>query len=95
MVKTAGLFHTLTSQYKRMIEVAIPAIVAAVTGGAVLFTRVHNRIHDLDRRVDTIELRMVESFVGKEDFARSMDQIQSHMIRIEEKLDKLVDKNLR
>ena len=52
-----------------MIEVAIPAIVAAVTGGAVLFTRVHNRIHDLDRRVDTIELRMVESFVGKEDFA--------------------------
>ena len=75
-----------------MIETLIPAVIAIVSGGAVLFTRVHNRIHDLDRRVDSIELRMVESFVAKTDFNNALDRMESHMVRIEQKLDALVNK---
>ena len=75
-----------------MIEVVIPAVIAAISGGAVLFTRVHNRIHDLDRRVDTIELRMVESFVSKGDFNSALDRMEAHLIRIEKKMDDLVNK---
>jgi len=76
-----------------MIEQAVPAIVAIVTGGAFLFNRVHHRITDLDRRVDGIELRVVESFVSKSEFNLALGRMEQHMVRIEEKLDKLVDKN--
>ena len=75
-----------------MIEAVIPAVVAVVSGGAVLFTRVHNRIHDLDRRVDSIELRMVESFVAKADFNNALDRMEAHLVRIEQKMDALVNK---
>ena len=75
-----------------MIEVAVPALIAAISGGAVLFTRVHNRIHDVDRRVDNIELRMVESFVAKTDFNNALDRMEAHLVRIEQKMDALVNK---
>ena len=76
-----------------MIEQAVPAVVAIITGGAFLFNRVHHRITDLDKRVDGIELRIAESYVSKNEFIRGLDSMEQHMIRIEEKLDKLVDKN--
>ena len=75
-----------------MIEVILPAAVAVITGGGVLFTRIHNRIHDLDRRVDHVELRMAESYVNKEDFNGALTRMESHMIRIEEKLDQIASK---
>ena len=74
-----------------MIEQAIPAAIAAITGGAVLFNRVHNRMHTLDRRIDNLELRVVESFVTKGDFNIALNRMEGHMVRIEEKLDALVD----
>lgn len=75
-----------------MFELILPATIAVVTGGGVLFNRVHNRIHDLDRRVDQVELRMAESYVNKEDFNGALSRMESHMIRIEEKLDQIVSK---
>jgi len=75
-----------------MIEVIIPAGVAAITGAGVLFTRIHNRIHDLDRRVDGVELRMAESYVSKQDFNNAVIRMEGHLIRIEEKLDAVVSK---
>ena len=47
----------------------------------------------MDKRIDTIELRIAESYVSKKEFVRGLDSMESHMIRIEEKLDKLVEKN--
>ena len=76
-----------------MIEQAIPAVVAIITGGGFLFNRVHHRINDLDKRIDKVELRIAESYVSKNEFIRGLDSMEQHMIRIEEKLDKLVDKN--
>ena len=75
-----------------MVEQAIPVAIALVTGGAVMFNRVHNRVHVLDRRIDNLELRVVESFVPKQDFNAAMTRVEQHMIRIEEKLDTLVEK---
>ena len=74
-----------------MIEQAVPAVIAVVTGGAVLLNRVHNRMHSLDRRIDNLELRVVESFVSKGDFNIALNRMEGHMVRIEEKLDALVD----
>ena len=73
-----------------MIEVIIPVVIAALTGGSVMLTRIHNRIHDLDRRVDGVELRVAGSYVSKADFNNALDRMESHLVRIEGKMDKLV-----
>jgi DNA integrity scanning protein DisA with diadenylate cyclase activity len=75
-----------------MIEAFIPVLVALTTGVAVLFSKVNNRVTVLDNKVDKLELKVVESFTTKADFANAMERMESHMIRIEDKLDKLVDK---
>ncbi len=72
-----------------MLEMAVPIVIAAVTGLAALTNRLHNRIHELDQRVDTVELRVAEKYVSKEDLDGMIDRVEGHLIRLENKLDKL------
>ncbi len=92
MVKKAGLSRRPTNQLSPMIEAVIPAVSAIVTGGGVMFTRIHNRIHDLDRRVDGVELRVAEAYVSKDDFNHALNKMEAHLVRIEDKMDQLVNK---
>ena len=92
LVKTDGLSQLLISLYRTMIEAIIPALVAVATGVAVLFNKVNTRVTQLDHRVDKLELKLVESFTTKADFQVAMGRMEEHMIRIEDKLDKLVEK---
>ena len=77
-----------------MIESIISAAVAVITGGAVLTSRLHGRIMELDKRIDQVELTMVKCFVSKADFERTFERMEGHMQRIELKLDKLVESKL-
>ncbi len=72
-----------------MIEVAVSIGIAAVTGMAAITTRLHSRIHELDKRIDQVELRVAEDYVSKEDLGQMIDRVESHLIRLENKLDKL------
>jgi len=78
--------------FKRMFEQAIPLIIAVVTGSAVLFNRVNQRVTQLDQRVDKLELKVVESFTTKTEFTAAMVRMEEHLIRIENKMDKLVER---
>ena len=90
----AGPFLIRTKLYqKTMIESLIPAAIAIVTGTAVLFNRVNHRVTEIDRRVDKLELKLVESFTTKADFNSAMERMESHLIRIEDKMDQLVSKD--
>ena len=73
-----------------MVEALIPVAVAAATGFSVLIRGLYTRVHDLDSRVDKFELRVAEDYVSKESFSSALDRVEAHMIRIENKLDKLV-----
>ena len=73
-----------------MIEFGLPIVIAAVTGLSAVSTRLHNRIHELDRRVDGVELKIAEDYISKTDFERTLERVESHMVRIETKLDKLI-----
>lgn len=73
-----------------MVEALIPVVVAAATGFSVLIRGLYTRVHDLDNRVDKFELRVAEDYVNKESFTSALDRVEAHMIRIENKLDKLV-----
>ena len=72
-----------------MLEAVIGVSVAAVTGAAALTNRVYNRMHELDRRLDKVELRIAEQYVAKSDLTDIIDRMEKHMIRIENKLDKI------
>ena len=72
-----------------MIEALIPVGVAMATGFSVLIRGLYTRVHDLDSRVDAFELRVAESYVSKESFQNALERVEAHMIRIENKIDKL------
>ena len=76
-----------------MIEAGVSAVIAIVAAGAALTTRVHNRINDMDKRLDTFELRVATSYVPKQDFETAVQKIEDHMVRIETKLDQMLLKN--
>ena len=67
----------------------IPIALAAVTGLAAMTNRINNRIHELDKRVDEVELRVAENYVSKADLETMIDRVEGHLIRLENKLDKL------
>jgi Tfp pilus assembly protein PilF len=76
-----------------MIESIVSATIAVIAAGAAITNRTNNRISELDRRIDTFELRVATSYVPKEDFTTAMSKMEDHMIRIENKLDQIVLKN--
>ncbi len=76
-----------------MIEAGVSAVIAIVAAGAALTNRVHNRINDMDKRLDTFELRVATSYVPKQDFETAVQKMEDHMIRIETKIDQIVLKN--
>ena len=90
-MKKAGLFLRPINHLLPMIESIISAAVAVITGGAVLTSRIHARIMELDKRIDQVELNMVKCFVSKADFEKTLERVEGHMMRIENKLDKLVE----
>ena len=75
-----------------MIEAVIPVLIAGATGFSVLITRLHSRVSALDSRVDKFELRVASDYVSKTDLNEIVDRVESHMIRIENKLDKIIYK---
>nr|BDD47445.1 hypothetical protein 21 [Pelagibacteraceae bacterium] len=72
-----------------MWEGAVAAVIATITGVAALTGRLNSRITELDRRVDQMELRVAENYVSKADMEILIDRVESHLIRLENKLDKL------
>ena len=76
-----------------MIEAGVSAVVAIIAAGAALTNKIHNRITDMDKRLDTFELRVATSYVPKQDFETAVQKIEDHMIRIENKIDQIVLKN--
>ena len=73
-----------------MIEAIIPSVIAIVTGAGVITNRIYGRLLELDKRIDTVELSMAQAYVSKSDFKIVLDRVESHMIRIEDKLDTIV-----
>lgn len=74
-----------------MLESIISAAIAVISGGAILTSRLHTRITELDKRIDQVELVMATTYVSKNDFEKALERVESHMIRIEDKLDAIAD----
>ena len=92
LVKTVGLYQLAMMLWTEMIEAFIPVIIAIVTGTAVLFNKVNHRVTLLDNKVDKLELKVVETYTPKQEFTAAMLRMEDHLIRIEDKMDQLVNK---
>ena len=73
-------------------EAAVTILIAALSGLGVLHGRLSSRIHELDRRIDSVEVKVAEDYVSKDDLSGMLDRVEGHMVRIENKLDKLMFK---
>lgn len=73
-----------------MVESIVSAGLAVVTGGFILTSRINSKIDRVDKRIDEVELCMARSYISKQDFAITLERVEAHMIRIEDKLDELV-----
>ena len=74
-----------------MIEFGLPVILAVVSGLGAVTTRLHNRLHELARRLDQTELRIAENYISKTEFSAALERVEQHMVRIENKLDRLAN----
>ena len=72
-----------------MFEAAVTATIAALTAMGVITQRLHTRISELDRRIDGIELRVASDYVTKTELSVIMERMEAHLIRIEEKMDRI------
>ena len=92
MVKTDGQSAQPLNLVTIMIESLVSAAVAVITGGAVLTSRLHTRIMELDKRIDQVELGMAQAYVSKADFERTLERVEGHLVRMEDKLDKIAER---
>jgi hypothetical protein len=74
-----------------MTEAAVALFIAAVAGLGTVSNRLHSRINSLDSRVDGFELRIAENYLTKSEFVNAMERVEKHMVRIEDKLDRLAN----
>jgi hypothetical protein len=73
-----------------MIEAIVSGTVAIFTAVVALHSRMHNRISEVDKRIDRVELRIAEKYVQREELSSALQKMEDHMVRIEGKLDKLI-----
>jgi len=67
-----------------MLEAAVTLAIAAVTGMGVLTSR-------LNSRINAVELRVAEKYIPREEVSLILMRFEDHMIRIENKLDNLIN----
>ena len=69
-----------------MIEAAVTLAIAVSTGLGVVSSR-------LNERINSIELRVAEKYIPREEVSLILTRFEDHMVRIEEKLDNLISKD--
>ena len=75
-----------------MVEAWITAVVALIGGGWGVVNGVHRRVTNVDTRLDRIELAMARDYVPRSEFVASQNKLEEHMVRIEEKLDRMLER---
>lgn len=70
-----------------VLESVLAALVSAIISstGAVFFTNTR-----LNSRLSSVELKVAEKYVSKDDLNLSMSKFEEHLIRIENKFDQLI-----
>ena len=73
-----------------MIGEGMAAVAIAVcTGLCVAGSQLHKRISHLDNRLDEMSLKVAEQYVTRNELSDCFKRFEDHLVRIENKMDKL------
>jgi bacterioferritin (cytochrome b1) len=72
------------------LEVIVTSVIATLTGLGVLTSRYSKQLDILDKKVDAIELSVAKDYVSKDCFNTIIERVETHMVRIETKLDNII-----
>ena len=75
-----------------MIEAWVASAIAVIGGGYSIIQALHRRVTSVDTRLDRIELSLARDYVPRSEFVASQAKLEEHMIRIEEKLDRMLER---
>jgi len=75
-----------------VVEASVAAAVAVIAGGYTLLQTLHRRVTTVDSRMDKIELALAREYVPREEFYATQGKLEAHMVRIEEKLDRMLER---
>ena len=75
-----------------MVEAWVTASVAVVGGVYGIIQALHRRVTHVDTRLDRIELCLARDYVPRSEFVASQTKLEEHMVRIEEKLDRMLER---
>jgi len=73
-----------------MIESLVSAAIAVITGGAILTSRTHARITEMEKRIDSFEVKVAEDYLSKKDFSGILLRLERSMEKMDEKLDRII-----
>jgi len=72
------------------LEVIVTGVIASLTGLGVLTSRFNRRLDTMDDQIDAIELSIAKDYVSKDCFNTIIERVETHMVRIETKLDNII-----
>ena len=75
-----------------MVEAWVGGTVAAIGGAYTVIQALHRRVSNVDTRLDRIELSLARDYVPRSEFVASQAKLEEHMIRIETKLDRMLER---
>ena len=75
-----------------MFEAAVTVGLAALSAMGIMTQKLHTRITELERRIDGVELKVASDYVTKYELSDLMNRMEAHLVRIEEKMDRMVDR---
>ena len=78
-----------------MVEAWVASAIAVIGGGYTVIQALHRRVTHVDSRLDRIELHLARDYVPRSEFVASQAKLEEHMIRIEEKLDRMLERQQR
>jgi hypothetical protein len=73
-------------------EAWVASAVAIIGGGYSVIQALHRRVTSVDTRLDRIELSLARDYVPRSEFVASQTKLEEHMVRIEEKLDRMLER---
>jgi uncharacterized coiled-coil protein SlyX len=77
------------------LEIILAAIASGVVGSSItaagLSGKYNERLHQLESKMLNNELVIAQTYLSKADFQLMLDRVESHMVRIEQKLDNIVN----
>jgi hypothetical protein len=76
-----------------VVEAAVAGALGLIAGGYTIIQAMHRRVTIVDTRLDNIELTLARDYVPRSEFMASQEKIEEHMVRIEQKLDRMLERS--